>query len=160
MENKIMLRRRLFSNGGYLMLEFFITNSKIPLLYLDSKGIIGSFLVSPFLGVSRILFWTIYEKLPDGYDVWCLRKNTYSNDDMNKAVEYFKGIHSFLTYGWSTWNVCFSNTIIIEGLSPIHAGRIWIGGIRRIGINDSCATELLHKIDILTEYYVTSICVT
>ncbi|MDR2170927.1 MAG: hypothetical protein LBP59_12360 [Planctomycetaceae bacterium] len=154
-----MLQRRLRSNGGYLRLNYFMPNHEIPCLELDTKGILGTFLVSPLWGIERVLYWTVYEKISDDYEIWSLRKNTYSNEDMNKACEYLKALHTVLVCGWSTWGVGLCNTTIFSGFSLIPAGMIIFGGIRRIGVTDLQSTELLQKIDTLTEdYFFKSIC--
>jgi hypothetical protein len=151
-----MLKRHLLSNGGYLRLNFFIHDHKIPPLEFDALGFVGT-LETPLWGIKRILYWTAYEKLSDGYEIWKLRKNTYSNEDTNKACEYLKALHPVMNCGWSTWTIRLSNTTIFSGFSLVGAGKISLSGIRRIGVYDLQSVKLVQRIDAITERYFTSI---
>jgi hypothetical protein len=142
-------------DGGYLVLTFYRCDCKVPFLEMDSCGIIGN-IWYPILAVKRMLFWKIYGKFPDGYDVWCLRKNTSSDSDMNKTIEYFREIHSILNCGWSYWDISLSNPLIFSGFSLVRAGCIEIGGINRREADYNYRATLTEKIRILTNDYMTS----
>ncbi|MDR1291610.1 MAG: hypothetical protein LBK06_10455 [Planctomycetaceae bacterium] len=142
-------------DGGYLGIGFYRYNCEVPFLEMDCREIIGT-IWTPFWCVKRMLFWKIYRKFLDGYDVWCLRKNTSSDSDMNKAMEYFKEIRSILNCGWSYWDISLSNPLTFSGLSLVRAGCIEISGINRREANYAYRTALVEKISILTNDYMTS----
>jgi hypothetical protein len=151
------------SNGGYLRLNYFIFNSEIPPLEFDALGFVGTFLESPFWCFERMLYWTVHEKLYDddddefAYEIWKLKKEIYSNENLNKACNYLKSLHPVLNRGWSRWGVSLSNTMTLSGFSFVKAGRIGFDGIRHSGVSDLQSAELLQNIDILTKSYIQSI---
>jgi hypothetical protein len=141
--------------SGYLGLCFYRHNCAIPFLEVDTKKLLG-LLCYPGRMINRILFWTIYERFPDYYDAWCLRKNISSDDDMNKAIEYVKEVISILNCGWILCSVRLSNPLIFSGFSLIRAACIELDGLPRIGVKYSSEVALKQRIRIITNDYLDS----
>lgn len=163
-----IVQRRLLRRGGYLTLDYFAQNCEIPPLSVSHLDTLGLIWETPIWAIQRLLYWEIYEEFPDcdeefqaHYSIWRLREDRSSSNDINKAIDYIKKLHSVLNRGWSFWGVDLGASRISSGFSfsRIRVGRIGVSGIRR-SIKYSYETELLQKIEILTKDYVESICVT